>query len=210
MKQEYDRWEEIRQWMQSHMEERFQESCREIQEKLEDMGNVMWNELRGRIQEVLLCTADMQRQGQKGKIAYVVCSFLQCSIDFNRLLLRIETLEEGLYLDDQEAAGYYCPKLLQDHYQEDLEFLYQKAYGEFVRVQDYELEEISQAYAEYYNALIYDILQSVSGLISRTVSESGICLSDDFQIVYGEYMGDATVLWAKEKREHEVLPDGNK
>lgn len=72
MKQEYDRWEEIRQWMQSHMEERFQESCREIQEKLEDMGNVMWNELRGRIQEVLLCTADMQRQGQKGKIAYVV------------------------------------------------------------------------------------------------------------------------------------------
>lgn len=210
MKQKFDRREEILQWVRPYIEERFRESCQKIQKKLEDMGNVMWDELRGRIQEVLQRTADMQRQGQKGKIAYVVCSFLQCSIDFNRLLLRIETLEEGLYLDNQEAAGYYCPQLLQDHYQEDLEFLYQKAYGEFVRVQDYELEEINQAYAEYYNALIYNILQSVSRLIARTVSESGICLSDDFQIVYGEYMGDATVLWAKEKGEDEVLPDGNK
>lgn len=205
MKQKFDRREEILQWLRPYMEERFRESCQKIQKKLEDMGNVMWGELRGRIQEVLQRTADMQRQGQKGKIAYVVCS-----IDFNRLLLRIETLEEELYLDNQEAAGYYCPQLLQDHYQEDLEFLYQKAYGEFVRVQDYELEKISQAYAEYYNALIYNILQSVSRLIARTVSESGICLSDDFQIVYGEYMGDATVLWAKEKGEDEVLPDGNK
>ena len=141
MKQKFDRREEILQWLRPYMEERFRESCQKIQKKLEDMGNVMWGELRGRIQEVLQRTADMQRQGQKGKIAYVVCSFLQCSIDFNRLLLRIETLEEELYLDNQEAAGYYCPQLLQDHYQEDLEFLYQKAYGEFVRVQDYELEK---------------------------------------------------------------------
>lgn len=210
MKQKYDRREDILQWIQPHMEECFRESCRKIQKKLEDMGNVMWNELRGIIQEVLLRTADMQRQGQKGKIAYVVCSFLQYSGYLNRLLLRIETLDEGFYLDDQEVVGYYCPQLLQDHYQEDLELLHQKVYGEFVRVQDYELEEISQVYAEYYNALIFNILQSVSGLIMRTVSESGICLSDDFQIVYGEYMGDATVLWDKEKREDEVLPDGNK
>lgn len=210
MKQEYDRREEILQWMQPHMEDCFRKSCREIQEKLEDMGNEMWDELRGRIQEVLLCTTDMQRQNRKGKIAYVVCSFLQYSGCLSRLLLRIETLDEGLYLDNQEAAGYYCPQLLQEHYHKDLELLYQKAYEEFVRVQEYELEEISQAYVEYYDALIYNILQSVSILILRTVSESGICLSDDFQIIYGKYMGEAAVLWMKEKHEDEVLPDGNK
>ncbi|GEM_PF-6249820 len=210
MKQAYDRREVILQWIQPHMEECFRESCQKIQKKLEDMGNVMWAELRGIIQEVLQRTADMQRQGQKGEIAYVVCSFLQGSIYINRLLLRIETLDEGLYLDDQEAAGYYCLQLLQDYYQEDMKLLYQKVYDEFVRAQEYELEEISQAYAEYYNALICNILQSLGRLILRTVSESGICLTDDFQIVYGEYMGEATVLWAKEKSEDEVLPDGNK
>ena len=199
MKRKYDRREDILQFIRPYMDECFQVSCREIQRKLEEHGYVMWNELREIIQEMLVRTVDMQKRGCKGKIAYFVCSFLQSSVYIRKLMLRIETLDEGFYLDEQEAGEHYFLWLLQDNYQEDLEFLHQKVYEEFIRVQNYELEEVNVAYTEYYDALICKVIQNLSCLIMRTVSESGTCLSDGFQIVYGEYMGSAAVLCTKEK-----------
>ena len=209
MKQKYDRREDIIQFIRPHMEERFQESCREIQKKLEEHGSVMWNEVRELIQEILENTVNMQERNRKGKIAYFVCSFLQSGVYLNRLLLRMETLDEGFYLDKQEIVDYYFPQLLQDNYLEDLGFLNQKVYGEFARVQNHELDEISKVYTEYYNALMFKIVQDLSSLIMRTVMESEVSLSDDFQIIYGEYMGSATVLCVKEKSENEVFPNQN-
>ncbi len=207
MKQEYDRIENILQWIRPHMEERISESCREIEKKLKDQGSEMWKELCRTVRKVLEKTADRQEQNQKGKAAYLVCSFLQRSVSLHKLLLRIEIMDEGFYLDEQEAAECYCLQMLRDHYQGDLEFLHQKVYKEFVRVQDYELDEIDKVYTEYYNAVVCMIVQSVSGLMMREVSESGIRLADTFQIIYGQYMGNATVVYTKEKSGNGIFTD---
>ncbi len=68
----------------------------------------------------------------------------------------------------------------------------------FIRVQNYELDEISKVYSEYYNVLMYRIIKSMSGLIMRTVSESGAGLSDSLRIMYGEYMGSAAVIYVSD------------
>lgn len=207
MKQQYDRVEDILQWIRPHMEDCFQESCREIEKKLNDQGSAMWKDLCGVVQEALVKTVDMQEQNQKGKVAYLVCSFLQRGVYLNKLLLRIETLDESFYLDEQETVGYCCLQLLQENYQRDLEFLHQKVNKEFVRVQDYELDEVDKAYTEYYNAVVCMIVQSVSGLLMRVVAESGIRLLDIFQIIYGQYMGNATVVYTREKNGDGVFTD---
>ena len=77
-------------------------------------------------------------------------------------------------------------------------FLHQKVSEKFIRVQNYELDEVSKVYSEYYNALMYRIMKSIGSLIMRTVSESGAGLSDNFQIMYGEYMGSVAVIHVSE------------
>ena len=137
---------------------------------------------------------DLQERGQKGKITYLVCSFMQCGVYINRMLLRIEALDEGFYLDEQETADCYDLQLLQDAYQGDMAFLHQKVSEKFIRVQNYELDEVSKVYSEYYNALMYRIMKSIGSLIMRTVSESGVRVSDSLRIMYGEYMGSVAVI----------------
>lgn len=196
MEQKYDRSEEILLFMQPHMEERFRESAGRIRKLLEERGNEMWTVLRENIRTVLSRSAGLQAQGKKGRIAYLVCSFQQSGVYTGGLLLRLETLDEGFYLDEQEAEGYYDPRLLQEEYRKDLEFLHQKVRRQFIRVQNYELDGVSMAYTEYYNALMCRIIESMDSLIMRTVTESGAALSEEVQIMYGEYMGDAEVIYA--------------
>ena len=176
------------------MEERFQESGSSIQKKLEERGNEFWNGMRGKIERVFVQVKDLQEKGQKGKIAYLICSFTQCGVHLNRMLLRIEALDEGFYLDEQETADCYDLQLLQDAYQGDMAFLHQKVSEKFIRVQNYELDEVSKVYSEYYNVLMYRIMKSIGSLIMRTVSESGVRVSDSLRIMYGEYMGSVAVI----------------
>lgn len=198
MEQKYDRREEILRSMQQYMEDRFQESGSSIQKKLEEQGDAFWNGIHEKIERIFVQVKGLQERGQKGKIAYLVCSFMQCGVHLNRMLIRIEALDEGFYLDEQETADSYDLQLLQDAYQGDMEFLRQKVRERFIRVQNYELDEVSKVYSEYYNALMYRIIKSMGGLIMHTVSESGVGLSDNFQIMYGEYMGSAAVIYVSD------------
>lgn len=207
MKQGFDRSGDILLWSRPYMEERIRESCTEIEKKLKEEGVSMWKELRGAVQEVLARTADRQEQNRKGKAAYLVCSFLQRSVYLNKLLLRLEIMDEGFYLDERETAGYYRLQMLEERYREDLEFLHQKVCKEWIRVQDHELDEVDKEYTEYYNAVVSMIVQSVSGLLMDVVEGSEVRLADTFQIVYGQYMGNATVVYARGKNEDGIFTD---
>ena len=180
------------------MEERIQETCTEIEKMLEKQGTSMWKELRSAVQEILARTADGQEQKRKGKAAYLVCSFLQRSVYLNKLLLRLEIMDEGFYLDDVETAGYYRLWMLEERFLEDLEFLHQKLNKEWIRVQNHELDEVDREYAEYYNAIVGMIVQSMGSLLMEAAEGSEVQLADTFQIIYGQYMGDAEVVYEKE------------
>lgn len=207
MKQKFDRAGDILLWIRPYMEERIRESCTEIEKMLKKQGVSMWKELRGALQEVLACTADRQEQNRKGKAAYLVCSFLQRSVFCNKLLLRLEIMDEGFYLDESETAGYYRLQMLEERYQEDLAFLHRQVCQKWIRVQNHELDEVDKEYTEYYNAVISMIVQSVSGLLMDVVEESEVQLADMFQIVYGQYMGNATVVYTREKNGDGIFTD---
>ena len=109
MKEKYDRREDILQSMQPYMEERFQESGSSIQKKLEERGNEFWNGIHEKIERVFVQVKDLQERGQKGKIAYLVCSFMQCGVYLNRMLLRIEALDEGfIWMNRRQQTVMIC------------------------------------------------------------------------------------------------------
>ena len=57
----------------------------------------------------------------------------------DRLELRIDALDDGFYLDTQEASAHYHADFLQDRFLQDLIFLYEKAAEKFIRIQHFEL-----------------------------------------------------------------------
>ena len=201
MKQYHDRRPEMLQFIRPYMEERFQESCRHIQVQIEKNGYAIWSELKEKINELL--------HRKNGKIKFFVCSFLRYSLYLERLEFYIHIMDEGFYLDEQETGIYYCPQFLQELYLDDLNYLYKKAAEKFMQIQDYELFDIKEEYTEYYYSFMYHMMESVSGLIMEVIAENGSLIADDFKIIYGEYMGNATVLYTREESGDEILSNRN-
>ena len=63
-----------------------------------------------------------------------------------------------------------------------------------------------QAYAEYYYSLLFCMMKSLTGLVRETVAGSGVGMADGFQIICGDYMDRAVVLY-KEETGSEILSD---
>lgn len=209
MKQNHDRRPEMLQFIQPCMEERFQETCKKMQTEIEKNGHAIWKELKDTISELLLYVDKMQKQHKKGEIKYFGCCFLRSGLYLGRPEFYIYAMDKGFYLDEQETGIYYCPKFLQEPYSEDLNYLHKKATEKFMRIQNYEMFDINEKYAEFYYSIMYKMMENVSELVVETIAKSGILIVDDFKIIYGEYMDSATVLYTKERNEDEILSDRN-
>lgn len=151
------------------------------------------------IDEILKGVQKEQRREQKGAIQYLVVSFLRISLHQDNIIFRIEVFDDGFYLDRKEISRNYFPSFLQKRYSEDLSGLYKDAGRKFIRLQEYELLWIKEQYTHYYEAIVYRMIENLSRLIMWKVEESSISVTDDFKIIYGEFMDKAVILYTKGK-----------
>lgn len=202
-----DRKIEILQYLQSRMKEYFYNSCQLLQLDIEAHGNEIWSNLKYVIDEILKGAQKEQWREQKGDIQYLVVSFLRISLHQDNIKFRIEVFDDGFYMDRKEISRNYFPSFLQKKYSEDLSRLYKDAGSKFVRLQGYELLWIKEQYTHYYEAIVYRMIENLSRLIMRKVEESSISVTDDFKIIYGEFMDKAVILYTKEKDKDGVFSD---
>lgn len=195
MEQVTDRREQISQYLQPYMEECFQKSCSSIQTGLECHAHEIWTELRDCINECLNHAGIMQERRLKGKLQYLVFSFLQSGVHFDRMELRIDLLDDGFYLDEQETATSYYPDFLLENYMEDINFLQKKAGEKFVRLQNYERSDIKTEYSGYYQSVLFRMVESMTEVILELLADCNVQFEDDFKILFGEYMDNAKVLY---------------
>ncbi len=195
---------EIIQFLQNNMEELFQNSCEKIQTELNINAEKIWNDFQSPINKCLNKAKELQHQNQKGSIQYLVFSIMQYGLCFDRIELRIDTLDDGFYLDMQEASAHYYADFLQDFFRKDLAYLYKKASEQFVRIQHYEQVQIKKKYAEYYYSLLFHMVKELIDLVYENVLDSGIPITDRFKIIFGEYMDNAVILH-DEEADNEIL-----
>lgn len=194
MEQIAERREQISQYLRPYMEECFRKSCDSIQTELYYHASEIWGGLRCSINECLNHAGAMQQQQNKGKLQYLVFSFLQCGIYFERLELRIDLLDDSFYLDEQETATYYYPDFLQEKYVEDLNVLQKKAGEKFVRLQNYERIDIKREYSGFYQSILFRMIESLTEVILELITDYEVLAKEDFKIIFGEYMDSAKVL----------------
>lgn len=195
---------EIIQFLQNNMEELFQNSCEKIQIELNINAEKIWDDFQSPINKCLDKSKELQHQNQKGSIQYLVFSIMQYGLCFDRIELRIDALDDGLYLDTQEVSAHYYADFLQDFFRKDLAFLYKKASEQFVRIQHYEQVQIKKKYAEYYYSLLFHMVKELIDLVYENVLDSGIAITDRFKIIFGEFMDNAVILY-DEEADNEIL-----
>ena len=186
---------ELYTYLYTYMEELFQDSCRAVQTILDTDSGKIWKNFQAAVRECLEKTRIFQQQKQKGILHYLVFSPMQYAPFLDRLELRIDALDDGFYLDTQEASAHYYADFLQDRFLQDLIFLYEKAAEKFIRIQHFEQVQIRQNYAEYYDALLFQMIKALTGLILETVEESEVHAAGSLRIICGDYMDHAVILY---------------
>lgn len=193
-----DRGEDILLYLQPYMEGCFQNSCQILQKDIEKQGMEVWNQLKNAVHEVLQLSKKAQNGNQKGAIQYLVFSFLKSGVYMDKLMVYIECLDDGFYLDQQETAKMFEFFFLQKQYMEDISFLHKKVKEKFIRLKNYELMEIRLEYAYFYSSLIYEMMKNLSDLLMQEIEKSKVNITDKFRILYGEYIETAAVVCSKE------------
>ena len=186
---------ELYTYLYTYMEELFQDSCRAVQTILDIDSGKIWKNFQAAVRECLEKTRIFQQQKQKGILHYLAFSPMQYAPFLDRLELRIDALDDGFYLDTQEASAHYYADFLQDRFLQDLIFLYEKAAEKFIRIQHFEQVQIRQNYAEYYDALLFQMIKALTGLILETVEESEVHAAGSLRIICGDYMDHAVILY---------------
>lgn len=193
-----DRGEDILLYLQPYMEECFHNSCQVLQKDIEKQGIEVWDQLKNAVHEVLQLSREAQNENQKGAIQYLVFSFLKSGVYMDKLMVYIECLDDGFYLDQQETAKMFEFSFLQKQYMEDIFLLHKKVKEKFIRLKNYELMEIQLEYAYFYSSLIYEMMKNLSDLLMQEIEKSEVNITGKFRILYGEYIETAAVVCSKE------------
>lgn len=208
MKRQNNRIAQIIQEMQPIMEERFRKSCKFFQEAVDNRANQIWDDVKKAVNRVLQEAAVLQKEDGKGELRYLCFSFMEyCSL-LGRVEIRVDAFDSGFYLDEKEAAAEFILDFWQEQYLEDLHYLEREMEKTVIRVQNYERMEAGRVYMEYYNFAVFQMLQSMTGLVMEMVMESDADIADRFIVTVGKYMDKALILCEKRNKD-EILFNGN-
>ena len=109
---------------------------------MEEKGYREWESLEVCLSKVAHQVKQLQEDGKKGMIQYVVFSYMSVSLPLNKIEIKIDLMDEDFYLDVQECTEYYSSEILQKRYIEDVRYLYREAEKRFIRIQFHELQEM--------------------------------------------------------------------
>lgn len=139
----------------------------------------------------------LQNRGEKGKMGYILFSYLYSSIFLKRYFIRIDLMDCGFYSDTAQSTSYWDAGSIYHLFEEDVETIRKEIGKHIPRIREYEADYIRYAYAPYYHGIARDFIQS---MLEEVIPEANFLpkradMEERVQILFGEYMGQADVLF---------------
>lgn len=141
--------------------------------------------------------------GKEGmeQIRYFLFSYLHSSIFLRKYLIRLELAGDELYLKEPLAEVYWDAGDIYRLLERDIEEIQKGMEFKVPRIRSYEVDEIRYAYAPYYHGMAKEFIREMmAGIVGdcdyRTDEEE----KDQVVILFGEYMGEAEVLYRVERK----------
>lgn len=166
-----------------------QKSSQLVESFLDALGKVFEKEMAGKGEE------------RGGEAQYLLFSCLHSSIFLKRYLIQIELLGKEMYGSEPLATVCWDAGDIYGLFEKDVEELKEMVRKKAPRIKEYETDYIRYAYAPYYHrmakAFIREMLEAV--LESREVFLEERQGKKQIRILFGEYMGEADVLFSVER-----------
>lgn len=189
---------DIKDYLNGYTENIFENACRNIQKDWAKEKEQIREEVVQCIKKVWKKTVSQQDCNGKGIVKYWIISIQRSSLLHDEIAFRVETFDDGFYLDGAEAAEEYQPEFLKVYWSHDLEQLSSLLKKRFVRIQKYQYDIIREVYSLYYYAVIYQLLKVVLKRILEEVCVDKERISKDYKVIFGYYMGQGTILYEGE------------
>lgn len=192
-----DRKEEFMTAMEPILQEQFSKSSRCITSHCEKHSKKIVHTFLKAFKAVVEQTTILQDEKKKGKVKYILFSHLYSSMFLQHYLIRIDLMDPAFYNDSSHAVSYWDARYIYEFFEEDVEAIRKELGKIFPRIREYEADYIRYAYAPYYHRLTKAFLQA---MFQEAVSESNFLpqrerLERCVMILFGEYMGEADVLF---------------
>ncbi|MDE7446206.1 MAG: hypothetical protein K2N15_10990 [Lachnospiraceae bacterium] len=145
-----------------------------------------------------------------GEAQYLLFSYLHSSIFLKRYLIQIELMGKEMYGSEPLAAACWDAGNIYGLFERDVEELKGMVRKRVPRIKEYETDYIRYVYAPYYHrmakAFIREMLEAV--LEGRQVSPGDRQEEKKMRILFGEYMGEADILFTTERESfYEIFQD---
>lgn len=196
-----DRREKILKVAESLIPEIWQKSSKEIsllcEERSRELAEGFLLAIEQGIRQIV------REAGKEGleKIRYLLFSCLQSSIFLKKYLIRLEFSGPELYLRAPMAEGYWDAGDIYRLFERDIEAIQRGMTSRIPRIRSYEVDEIRYAYAPYYHGMAKEFIsEMMAGIVGNCTEETGREKQEQLMILFGEYMGEADVLYRVERK----------
>lgn len=167
------------------------ETARRCAEKSKEIAAGFLNALT----EAVVEAASRENGGER--ISSILFSCLHSSIFLHRYLIRIDVMGKNFYRDAPMAVSYWDAGDIYSLFEQDVKEIRLRLSEKFPRLREYEIDQVRYAYAFYYHRLAASFVREmVEGIIESTGKlYDGARAEDLVKILFGEYMGEADILF---------------
>lgn len=192
-----DRKEELMTAMESLLPEQLSKSIRSITLHFEKHSKEIVHTFLEAFKKAVEQAAVLQDEKKKGKVRYILFSYLHSSIFLQRYLIRIDLMDHTFYSDSSQAVSYWDARDIYQLFEGDVEAIREQLGKNYPRIREYEADYIRYAYAPYYHGVTKAFLQA---MLEEALPESNFLPQQDrlesfVSILFGEYMGEADILF---------------
>lgn len=146
--------------------------------------------------------------GKEGmeQIRYFLFSYLHSSIFLRKYLIRLELAGDELYLKEPLAEVYWDAGDIYRLLERDIEEIQKGMEFKVPRIRSYEVDEIRYAYAPYYHGMVKEIIREmIAGIVGDCDNQTDEEGQDQIAILFGEYMGEAEILYRLERKKMDEI-----
>lgn len=199
------RQEEMQKMASSFFEKCFTKNIPSIFENYKINRDFLYQQFANKMKELFKKSNELYNSGQKGRVHYIVISYLLSGILTQNYDLKIDMYDEQFYLDEVEVSGYWSYHYFFSHFQNDVQQFEQYIRNRLVRVQSYEVQRIAFQYINDYLLLLIPLIREFVTQITMEEAFLQLEKAEDLQILFGGYLDKGMILYGdKEQKKEEI------
>lgn len=195
------RQEEMQKLAKQYLEERFITNLPKILEDYKCHKELLYEQFVHILEDLRKKAEDLYTSGKKGKIQYIVISYLLSGVLTGKYDFKIDLFDEQFYLDEVELSDYWNYPYLFFCYEQDINQFEHYIRKRMIRIQKWEIQKIALQYFNDYLLLVIPLFREFVARIQKEQGFFWFSEEEDLQVSFGGYLDKGMILYGEKEQE---------